>query len=605
MGKFIIECPKCGAVNSASSSIFARNVVCSCGEKFSISDNRLITKQCNFCGENVVLDQKKGENATCPSCNKKINTIDIRSKSVDIICPQCSSNLIVNKDVNTHICQICDHEIDVKKEIGRSKLVTDNSISVIKYEGDNKTFVWKHPIEDFNMGSQLIVHESQEALFFYNGQALDLFPSGRYTLETQKLPMVSRLYKLPTEPKGVQTFHSEVYFINMSVQMGIKWGTDSRVRFFEPATGIHTDIGACGEFNLRVTDSRKLILKLVGTAGNLTQEEAAEKSGNNKSIMGIFRGMIMTSVKTHLAKTIKEQNINILEVDERLEELSVALQGNINKYLDEYGLTMPQFFVTTISTPDDDVNFKRMRQQYADKHLKVKEEEIGKSVAQAAAERKIVEAQTTAQLEIIGAQGKAEAYRLQAEAEAKEMQMKGYTYTQETARQVGVAAVSNESLGGLGGNGGGIIGNMMGVGIGLGAMSGVVDMTKNALNPVDGISNAMKGTISQAANTWDCECGEKGNTKNFCSNCGKTKPVNNTWNCECGEKNNTKNFCANCGKSRPVNITWDCDCGEKGNTKKFCSNCGKVKTSNTWDCDCGEKGITKIFCGNCGKQRRD
>ena len=56
-----------------------------------------------------------------------------------------------------------------------------NIISVIKYEGDNQTFIWKHPYEDFSLGSQLIVHESQEAIFFMNGQALDLFGPGRYT----------------------------------------------------------------------------------------------------------------------------------------------------------------------------------------------------------------------------------------------------------------------------------------------------------------------------------------------------------------------------------------------------------------------------------------
>ena len=53
---------------------------------------------------------------------------------------------------------------------------------VIKYEGNNQTFIWKHPCEDFNSGTQLIVHESQEAVFFMNGQALDSFGPGRYTL---------------------------------------------------------------------------------------------------------------------------------------------------------------------------------------------------------------------------------------------------------------------------------------------------------------------------------------------------------------------------------------------------------------------------------------
>ena len=61
-------------------------------------------------------------------------------------------------------------------------------INVIKYEGDNKTFVWKHPVTDFNTGSQLIVHESQQAIFMANGEILDVFSAGKHILETGNLP---------------------------------------------------------------------------------------------------------------------------------------------------------------------------------------------------------------------------------------------------------------------------------------------------------------------------------------------------------------------------------------------------------------------------------
>jgi membrane protease subunit (stomatin/prohibitin family) len=61
---------------------------------------------------------------------------------------------------------------------------------IVKYEGDNTTLIWKSPVEDFNTGTQLIVHESQEALFLMNGQALDLFGLGRHTLETQNIPLI-------------------------------------------------------------------------------------------------------------------------------------------------------------------------------------------------------------------------------------------------------------------------------------------------------------------------------------------------------------------------------------------------------------------------------
>ena len=112
----------------------------------------------------------------------------------------------------------------------------DGLASIIKYEGDRDTLIWKHPIEDFNLGSQLIVHESQEAIFFKDGQALDLFGPGRYTLETQQLPLLEKLYQLPTDTEA--TFHSEVYFINKTVQMALKWGTPEKVRFIDPLTGV-------------------------------------------------------------------------------------------------------------------------------------------------------------------------------------------------------------------------------------------------------------------------------------------------------------------------------------------------------------------------------
>ncbi|GHT87603.1 hypothetical protein FACS1894137_15110 [Spirochaetia bacterium] len=91
---------------------------------------------------------------------------------------------------------------------------------IVKCEGDNTTFVWKSPVEDFNTGTQLIVHESQEAVFLLNGQALDLFGPGRHTLETQNIPLIRSFLGKPTNDQT--PFHCEVYFINKTEQMSIK-----------------------------------------------------------------------------------------------------------------------------------------------------------------------------------------------------------------------------------------------------------------------------------------------------------------------------------------------------------------------------------------------
>ena len=411
-------------------------------------------------------------------------------------------------------------------------------ISVIKYEGSNEVLAHKHPNEDFTIGSQLIVHESHEALFFKDGKALDLFTAGRHTLVTNNIPLVRDLMKLGTG--GENVFHAEIYFINMTTQMGIRWGTDSKVRLFDPASGLHIEIGASGNFNIRVNDSRKLVVKIVGTTEGLLQSDIA---GDGLSYgTGKFRALVINRVKSNLARIIKEENINILEIDAYLDVLSDKLKAEINEILDEYGLEMPEFYVTTITTPDDDPNFQRMKQQFADKTLKVRDEEVRKAEAEAAQGRKILEAQTEAQLKMVSAQGEADAllikakaeadaYKMQAEAEAEEMKMKGYTYQDETARQVGLEAMQNGITGGSGSGAGGGVGDVASLGVTLGAMGGVINMTKEALNPImgesskvgQGFGNVISGNTGAPAAeaTWNCpSCGKVGIASRFCPDCG-------------------------------------------------------------------------------------
>lgn len=616
MSKFVIECPKCRNYAEASTGLFAkRKIQCACGNTIDVRTEKLATRKCPKCGNTVIYDQSKGEKALCPVCHEPINTLAEQSNTVEFSCAQCGIRLRTSKAAATYTCPVCDCVNDVAERVATEKIKKDGLASIIKYEGDNETLVWKHPIEDFNFGSQLIVHESQEAIFFRDGQALDLFGAGRYTLQTQQLPLLEKIYKLPTDTEG--TFHSEVYFVNLATQMGVKWGTDSKVRLFDPASGLHIEIGASGEFNIRVTDSRKLLLKVVGTTGGLGQEQLLG-IGNGK---GFFRSMVMTQVKSYLAQTIKENAINILEIDEHLMALSGALRERINAALDEYGLTMPEFYVSRIVTPDDDPNFRRMKEQYAEQYLLVRQEGIRKAEAEAAADRKAVEAQTAARMKIIGAQGEAEAlkiqkqaeaeaYRMQAEAEAAEMRMKGYTYQQETSRQVGLEAMKN----GLGGgtNAAGALGDLAGLGVSLGAMGSVIGMTKDALNPMTQDAAQMGAAVGAAvAGGWDCPvCGHKNISTNFCPDCGGKKPeVKIGWDCaQCGTKNIQSRFCPNCGAKKPEESSgWTCpDCGTKDILSRFCPNCGaqKPEEKHGWICpECGTKNIMTNFCPNCGRKK--
>lgn len=327
-----------------------------------------------------------------------------------------------------------------------------NIADIIKYEGDNTTFIWKHPCEDFNSLTQLIVHESQEAIFFMNGQALDLFGAGRYTLETQNIPLIGRALNRATGDKT--PFHCEVYFINKTEQMSIKWGTDSKVQYMEPTYGFPISIGASGEMSLRAEDSRKILVKLVGTESVLGQQK----------LVGFFRSFLMARVKTYIAQVMKSSAINIFEIDEHLTEFSDAIKRLLTGDFADYGVSLERFFVTTIVKPDGDRQYEQFKELHFRQYADIAEAKLRQQTA-------VIDAETQAQKTIIDSK-----------AQATKREQEGYTYAQERGFDVAEKVAENEAVGQFTNMGVGL-GTMAGVG---GAVGGVVGNAVNgAFNSTD------------------------------------------------------------------------------------------------------------------------
>ena len=454
---------------------------------------------------------------------------------------------------------------------------------IIKYEGDNSTFIWKHPCEDFNNLTQLIVHESQEAIFFLNGQALDLFGPGRHTLETQNLPILGKAMNRVTG--GETPFHCEVYFINKTVQMGIKWGTPELVRFVEPTLGVPLQIGASGELNLAVSNSRKLLIKLVGTMNGIAWEERGAYF--TKSIQNCFRPLITTAIKANLASTIKAQNIDIVEIDEKLEILSEALRQSIIPGFEEYGLTVPQFYVTTVNLPENDANFKKLRELHTISfQTKLAEAEVTVATAQAEAEAAIVAAKRKAELErqtteteiarrkaerdLIQAQAEAQAKKMDGFAEAEIMQAQGYN--QRDVLQAEVQKAYAEGIGNMTitGGGGSVAGEMIGLGVGMAAAGQMAPQ----------MNEMFKGFQPQEATAAPVSCPKCGasvpSTSKFCLECGAKIEIlkDNEIICpSCGQKTAKGKFCGECGAALARKCA-KCDTEINGNPK-FCPECGE------------------------------
>ena len=361
---------------------------------------------------------------------------------------------------------------------------------VIKYEGDNSTFIWKHPVEDFNTNSQLIVHETQEAILFLNGQPMDLFGSGKYTLETQNIPILNKIINLPTG--GVSSFHCEVYFINKVEQMAIAWGTDSKVQYVEPTYGFPISLGAGGEMSLKVKDSKKLLLRLVGTESVLSREK----------LVSYFRAFLMTRIKTYIAQSLKNSHINVFEIDEHLLEFSEELKNKFVPDFEEYGVSLEKFFVTRIVKPDGDPQYENFKSLHYRQYADIADAKIRQQVG-------VIDEQTESQRRIIEAQSFAE-----------KRSIEGYNYHMERGYDIAEKLAGNEGAG-----------SFTSAGIGIGMMTGVGSTVGNTVGAA--FANSL-GSLP-------------GTDAYFCDNCGAKILPGSTFCDECGNQISKKESCKKCG----------------------------------------------------------
>ena len=384
---------------------------------------------------------------------------------------------------------------------------------VIKYEGDNKTFVWKHPATDFTTGSQLIVHESQEAIFIADGKVLDTFGAGRHTLETANLPLVSSLMRLATG--GKRPFHCELYFVNKTEQMAIPWGTDSKIKYLDPVYNFPVEIGACGEMNLQIENSGKLVIKVVGTEKSLTQQQLVQK----------LRAFIMKYVKAQMSRYISDNKLNVFDLDQHLAEFSACIQDVLEDEFVDYGVKLAKFSVMTIVLPDDEPSFIKFRQLH---YRRIND---------------VTEAQLNQQIDLINQETQARKTVMQAEAMAKKRALEGYTYQQERGFDIAGVMAENEATG-----------QFNNLGIGLGLMAGIGGTLGREVGGM--ATSAMHAASEPAQPKRFCiRCGSPlSPTAMFCEKCGAKveAETETTDKClGCGHIfSNDAMFCPKCGRKR-------------------------------------------------------
>jgi len=189
---------------------------------------------------------------------------------------------------------------------------------------------------EFKVGSQLIVRESQWAVFFRDGKAYDVFGAGRHTLATQNIPLLTAVITTPLF--GDTPFRSEVFFVSQRTFTDLKWGTAEPILFRDSEFKM-IRLRSNGIFTFQITDPKLFVVKIVGTRGIFT----------NYQIEDFLRGLIIGRLSDILGETLD----SVLDLPRYFDELGAGLKARIRDDFAQYGLAMVDFVINAITPPEE------------------------------------------------------------------------------------------------------------------------------------------------------------------------------------------------------------------------------------------------------------
>ena len=426
------------------------------------------------------------------------------------------------------------------------------AVDIVKFNAVPDIFAWKFPSEDLSTFTQLIVSETQEAILLKGGQALDTFGPGRHTLESGNIPLLSKFINLPFG--GQSAFACEVWFINKVAVLDIKWGTPTPIQLQDPKFKLFISLRSYGQFGIRINDSRKFLLKLVGTVPSFDKANLSQ----------YFKGLYLTKVKDALSSYLVKKQVGILDINASIDELSQSVCANVSPLFNEYGIELLNFCINDISVPENDPAVIQLKNALAKK----------------------------AEMDIIG-----------------------YTYAQQRSFDTLEGAATNPGGGQAGLMGAGI---GLGMGVGMGGTFGqqMSNMTQN-INPSATVKCPKCGADNTAANKFCGICGQnmqeapgipQSDTVE-CSNCKQPIPKNSKFCPTCGDPyspcmycgadlKQSESVCSVCGKPAPKPCP-KCNSLTNNGLAKFCPQCGQAFTAKCPGCSC-EVTIGTKFCPDCG-----
>lgn len=212
-------------------------------------------------------------------------------------------------------------------------------IEVIEWlDSSQDTLLYRFPVyqQEIKNGAQLIVRESQAAVFVFEGQVADVFTPGRYTIEGGNTPILS---KLGAWKYGFNSpIKAEVYFVNTKQFTDLKWGTSNPIMLRDADFGI-VRLRAFGAYSLRVVDPAGFIREIAGTNAHFQTED--------------IDGQLKRAIVSEFSDALGELKIPALDLAAQYKELGEAIRSKINADFSGWGLEVTKFYVENISLPPE------------------------------------------------------------------------------------------------------------------------------------------------------------------------------------------------------------------------------------------------------------
>lgn len=406
-------------------------------------------------------------------------------------------------------------------------------------------YAYRFPATNLSTYTQLIVQESQEAVLFSKGQIVGKFGPGKHTLNTENLPILRSLYGFPFG--GKNPFTAEVWFVNKLQLYNIDWEI-TRMAIHDSDYNTQLPLIAKGRYGLKIFDSEKFLIKIVGTKAQFTQDDLTDQ----------FLGEFSTKTKSIILQYMLNNKVGYKQISAYLDNISEFLKSSMLPFWENIGLELTKFYITSIdidtSTPD------------------------GQRV-------------------------------LDAISKQSAMSITGHTWQQEQMFGVANNAVDGLSSGGSGGLIAGLMAiNMMG-GMGSGTGSGMMNpqYSQPSFGGNTQSSHGQPGQPDQPENKYRevycSNCSKKfPNSHRFCPHCGDPYTP-----CpKCGTDNDVgAKRCVSCGILLMPEAGSCPHCnGPLAAGSTFCGNCGKQAISSDSCTRCGVQLNPNVkFCPKCGNKR--